>query len=121
MAFVTFVDQIRDPRHSYLSPQRASKLLDMQIQEIARDAGVHRNAIARHPDSAALQRYLRDVARVIKAAADAAGGDLLKAVAWFKAEPIEEFDYKTPRELVAERKTDAVISYLISLQGGATG
>ena len=121
MGFMSFIDKSRDPSHPYLSPQLACKLLDMQVKDVASDAGVHRNAISRHPDSAALQRYLTDVVRVIKAAEDTADGDFVKAVTWFKAEPIEEFDYKTPRQLVAEHNTDAVISYLIALRGGATG
>jgi uncharacterized protein (DUF2384 family) len=58
--------------------------------------------------------------RVVRAAVDIAGS-VEKAIFWFKNYPLPPFDYKTPQDLVSERRTEDIIRYIQSLQAGFTG
>ncbi|MDB5731206.1 MAG: hypothetical protein JWQ03_1101, partial [Variovorax sp.] len=87
----------------------------------AHRAHVHRNTVARAPDSAGVQAHIRDNVRVLRAAYDQTGADMQKALVWFKNEPIREFDYKTPETLVAEGRADDVIKLLEMYEAGAAG
>lgn len=45
------LDSIREPGTSRLSPSGLAALLEMQQQELAALAGVHRNTLRMHPES----------------------------------------------------------------------
>ncbi|ULU27855.1 MbcA/ParS/Xre antitoxin family protein [Dyella terrae] len=59
------------------------------------------------------------VVRVI-AAAESVSGDRAKAVEWL-SQPLDTFGGKTPLQLTAEGRLDAVISYLHSIASGFVG
>lgn len=117
----SLAESLREPAHSYLSPHRVGEVLGLQIQSVAERARVSRNTPAARPQNEELQRYLRDVVRVLVAAEDAAGGDRVRAIFWFMNEPLQEFDYQTPDALVKAGKAQVVIDYIESIAGGATG
>lgn len=48
-------------------------------------------------------------------------GSVEKAINWFKNYPLPAFDNKTPQDLVSEKRTEALIKYIQSLQAGYTG
>ena len=79
-----------------------------------------RNTVTRSPNTEALQRYLRDALRVLKAASDLSG-DMKKALFWFRNHPLQPFEYKTAEQLVADGKADAVVSYISMLEAGSAG
>ena len=89
------------------------------MQTLADRAKVHRNTVTRSPTEA-LQRYLRDALRVMKAAADLSG-DMKKALFWFRNHPLQPFEYKTAEQLVADGKADAVVKYISMLEAGSAG
>lgn len=62
-----------------------------------------------------------DIMRVLAAAYRVNEGDLERTVFWFINHPIAEFGHRTPTELLRDGKVEAVIKYLATLEGGATG
>jgi hypothetical protein len=117
-----FVEYLREPDVGapLLSPKRFSEVLHIDIQTLAEQAKVHRNTITRAPGSKGVQDYLREALRVIKAANDLSG-DLAKALFWYRNEPLSVFNYKTAERLVSEGRTDDLLRYIASLEGGAAG
>lgn len=113
------LDQLREK--DYLSPTKFIDLLKIDVGTFANRAHVHRNTVSRAPESATVQDHIRQNIRVLKAVYDLNGGDLQKALVWFKNEPIREFDYKTPEMVVAEGRADDVIKLLEMYDAGATG
>lgn len=77
-------------------------------------------ATLRDPAPGRGQSKLREMRKVIAEAA-ALTGDLSKAILWFRNEVIDDYDRKTPADLVAEGKIEAVLAYLRDLESGARG
>lgn len=103
-----------------ISPKRFGLVFRIDMQTLAAQAHVHRNTVRLAPDTETVQSYLRESVRVMRAAADTSGS-IEKAIYWFKNNPLPTFDYKTPQHLVSEKRTDALIKYIQSLQAGFTG
>lgn len=120
--FERFLHYLQDSETGPLSisPKRYGEVLRLDMQTLAAQAHVHRNTISRAPDAESVQRYLRDSLRVMRAAADIAGS-VEKAIFWFKNNPLPDFDYKTPQELVSEGRTASLVRYIQSLQAGFAG
>ena len=114
-----FVESLQEPRTPYISPKRFSAALGVQVASLAGLAGVHRNTL-RNPASERLQDKLREMVRVISAAATLSG-DVSKAIFWYRNEPIADYDHKTAAELVAQGHSDAVMTHLRDLENGASG
>ena len=117
-----FVEALKesDAAIPVLSPKRFSQALCIDLQTLAEQAHVHRNTITRTPGSRAIQDFLREALRVIKAATDLRG-DLHQAIFWYRNEPLSAFAYKTAERLVSEGRADAVLAYVGSLEAGAAG
>ncbi|MBY0240325.1 MAG: MbcA/ParS/Xre antitoxin family protein [Burkholderiaceae bacterium] len=103
-----------------ISPKRFGLVFRVDMQTLAAQARVHRNTLRLAPDTETLQAHLRESLRVIRAAADVSGS-VEKALFWFKNHPLPVFDYKTPQDLVSEKRTEALIKYLQSLRAGYAG
>lgn len=116
--FMNFLHSEASP--ASISPKRFGQVLSIDMQTLAEHAQVHRNTIARAPNAEGIQSYLRESVRVMRAAADIAGS-VEKALYWFKNYPLPAFDYKTPQDLVSEKRTDALVKYIQSLQAGFAG
>lgn len=114
-----FVESLQEPRMPYIWPKRFSAALGVQVAGLANLAGVHRNTL-RNPASERLQDKLREMVKVISAAATLTG-DVSKAIFWYRNEPIADYDHKTAAELVAEGHADAVMAHLRDLENGASG
>lgn len=117
-----FVEYLRDPDMPgpVLSPKRFGQALHIDLQTLAEQAHVHRNTISRAPTSPAVQRFLRDALKVIKAGTDISG-DVNRTLFWYRNEPLSAFGYKTAEQLVSEGRTDDVLRYVASLEAGAAG
>ncbi|MFC6282868.1 MULTISPECIES: DUF2384 domain-containing protein [Polaromonas] len=121
-SWVNFVADLQGPELApMLSPVRYIDLLGMDIETLARNARVTVAAIAETPGAASIQMHLRENLRVIKAAHDVSGNDLLKTLRWFRAEPLPAFGRMTAEQAVAADRTDDVIRLILSLHGGAAG
>lgn len=118
--FAALVSDLREPESSAISPGRVASFFKLQAGELANSAGVHRNTLRLHPESARLQAYLRDLLRVLSAASEL-NPDPAAAAYWVSNVPIAAFRHKTARELVAEGRAQDVVSYLMSLEAGFVG
>ena len=47
--------------------------------------------------------------QILNAARDASGGDIARAMRWYRTEPIIPLEYKTAERLVAEGRADDVL------------
>lgn len=114
-----FVDSLQEPRTPYISPSRFSKVLGVKTANLAELTGVHRNTL-RNPSSERLQVRMREMVKVISAAAQLTE-DLQKAIYWYRNEPIADYDQQTAAELVAGGHAEAVLAYIRDLENGARG
>lgn len=112
--FMNFLNSEASPS---ISPKRFGLVFKVDMQTLAAQAHVHRNTVRLAPDTETIQSHLRQSVRVMRAAADISGS-IEKAIYWFKNHPLSAFDYKTPQDLVSEKRTEALIQ---SLQAGYTG
>lgn len=121
-SFDGFVEFLRQPGTAapLLSAKRFGEALHMDLQTLAEQAHVHRNTLTRSAAAPAVQDYLRESLRVIKAATDLTG-NLSKAVFWYRNEPLSAFEYKTPERLVGEKRADDLLRFVRSLEAGAAG
>ncbi len=115
--FMSFLSSEAGPS---ISPKRFGLVFKVDMQTLAAQAHVHRNTLRLAPDTEAIQSHLRESVRVMRAATDICGS-IEKAIYWFKNHPLPAFDYKTAQDLVAEKRTDALVKYIQSLQAGYTG
>ena len=114
-----FVQSLQEPGTPYIAPKRLSDALGVQAQSFADLTGIHRNTL-RNTASERLQGKLREIVKAISAAAELTG-DVQKAIYWYRNEPIGDYGYRTPAELVAQGHLDAVLAYLGDLTEGAAG
>ncbi len=115
--FMNFLNSEASPS---ISPKRFGLVFRLDMQTLAAQARVHRNTVRLAPDTETIQSYLRDSVRVMRAAVDISGS-IEQAIYWFKNYPLPIFDYKTPQTLVSEKRTEALIKYIQSLQAGYIG
>jgi len=110
------VSDFRDADH--VSPQRMSARLRIPLSALAKLAHLHRNTLARQPASAAVQRSLEPVVRIL-AGAEQLAGDADRAVVWFRHQPLPGHDGRTALDLVEAGQAQAVLAYLEDLRDGA--
>ena len=118
--FEGFMDFLNSDASPSISPKRYGLVFRVDMQTLAAQAHVHRNTVRLAPDTEAIQSHLRESIRVMRAAADISGS-IEKALYWYKNHPLPIFDYKTPQDLVSEKRTDALVKYIQSLRAGYIG
>jgi hypothetical protein len=118
--FADVLESTREPGTSRFSAVGVAAILGLQQQDIAELAGVHRNTLRSHPESPRLQSALRDLMRVLSAAA-AVQPDPERAIFLVKNAPIAAFRHKTLFQLVQEGRTEDAIGYLESIGSGFVG
>jgi hypothetical protein len=118
--FQQLFEFLREPEAPILSPQRFSEVVGIDLEALAKQAHVHPNALTSKPGTEALQHFLRDALRVLKAATDLCG-DLNKALSWYRSQPLRPFNNMTPGQVISEGKTDALINYIAMLEAGSAG
>ncbi len=118
--FADVLEATREPGTSGFSVSGVADILGLQQQELAELTGVHRNTLRAHPESPRLQSALRDLMRVLSAAA-AVHPDPQRAIFLIKNEPIPAFRHKTLMQLIQEGRTEDAIRYLESLSTGFAG
>jgi len=58
--FAGFADEFRSAHQPIIDPEKFSKALHIQLQDLAKMAGVHRTTVTENPTNAKLQGYLRE-------------------------------------------------------------
>lgn len=120
LQFDQVLDSVREPNSVNLSPSLVALQLDVQLQDLATLAGVHRNTIRTHPESPRVQGFLRDVVRVLSAASELQP-DVARAWFLIKNAPIREFNHQTLLTVISEGRTDDAVAYLDSVSSGFVG
>lgn len=108
------------PGSPFLSPEKITKRLSLQVSDLANRAQIDINTISASPQLPKVQELLRGIVRVISAATEAFGNSDA-AIAWMMTEPVSAFRHKTAFELVTEGRGEAVITYLESIRSGFVG
>ena len=108
----TPLEAVYAPALNRISPDRVAATLHAPLADIARLADVHRNTLTRAPASPKVQTRLGEVMRILSVATDLLGGDLNKAVVWFRHQPLAGFDGQTAEELVSAGHAQAVLTHL---------
>lgn len=112
--------RLRERGSSRLSAEGMAQTLDLQQQELANIAGVHRNTLRTHPESPKVQGTLRELSRLLSAAHEVQP-DPERAVFLIKNQPIPAFGHKTLMQIVQQGRTDDAIAYLDSISAGFVG
>jgi hypothetical protein len=120
IAFADVLESAREVGTSRLSAANLATVLGLQQQDLATLAGVHRNTLRTHPESPKLQATLRDLMRVLSAAAGVQP-DFERALFLVKNQPIPAFRHKTILQLVQDGRTEDAIDYLESISSGFVG
>jgi len=120
VAIDQFVESIREPGTSNLSPSRLAMRFGLEQQDLAALARVHRNTLRLHPESARVQASLRDILRVLSAAAEVQP-DVERAMFLIKNAPIATFGHRPLLEVVREGRADDAVEYLRSVSAGFVG
>jgi hypothetical protein len=113
----SFMRAVQADDTPHISPQRFGQRLEIGMPRLAQLARVHRTTIYKAPATEQLQSYLRNVIKVL-AAATLYSGNLTRAIYWYRNQPIDILDFKTPEELVAEGRVDQLLRYIATLEAG---
>jgi hypothetical protein len=116
------IEDLQDPELApMLSPARYINFLGMDIETLALNAQVSISTITERPGTAKIQAHLKKNLLVIQAAYDASGGDLPKALLWFRTEQLSPFGQRTAEKAVADGRAYDVIRLIDSLFSGSAG
>lgn len=114
-----FAEGLRE--NAIISPKAYAERLRISVQRLADLAQVHRTTLLRAPESEKLQDYMRSSVSVIAIFLDLNGGDVERAIYWFRNVPLTELGGGTAEHYVANGKAEAIRSYVTNLAAGATG
>tara|TARA_R110000751_G_C13427528_1_gene441118 strand:+ start:144 stop:494 length:351 start_codon:yes stop_codon:yes gene_type:complete len=101
------------------SPRKIAAVLRTTSEEIARTAGLGKDAIQRKDRirSDRTQRRLREMTEVVNKM-EPRFGSALMAYAWYRSEPLPGFSGMTAMQLVREGRADEVLDYIDAVDAG---
>lgn len=101
------------------SPRKIAEVLLTTSEEIARSAGLGKDAIQRKDRlrSDKTQRRLREVTEIINKV-EPRFGSALMAYAWYRSEPLPGFSGLTAMQLVREGRANEVLDYIDAVDAG---
>ncbi len=101
------------------APRRIAHVLQTTSEEIARTAGLGKDAIRRKDrvKSNKTQRRLREMIEVINKVEPRFGSALI-AYAWYRSEPLTGFSGQTAMQLVRDGRADDVLDYVDAVDAG---
>ena len=117
--FMGFAEEFRAEGEPIMAPDRFASVLHLQLQDLARLAGVHRTTVSDNPSNPRLQGYLRDSLKALSAAYELSG-DRDRAIYWFRNVPLPEYNHRTAEELVAAGDVDTVLAHVGQLLSGSS-
>ncbi|MFG1423131.1 MbcA/ParS/Xre antitoxin family protein [Roseixanthobacter liquoris] len=101
------------------APRKIADVLRTTSEEVARTAGLGRDAIQRKDRirSSRTQRRLREMIEVINKV-EPRFGSALMAYAWYRSEPLPGFSGQTAMQLVRSGRADDVLDYIDAVDAG---
>ena len=103
----------------YFAPRKIAEALRTTSEEVARTAGLGRDAVQRanRVRSDKTQRRLREMVEVINKVEPRFGSPLM-AYAWYRSEPLPGFSGQTAMQLVRSGRSDEVLDYIDAVDAG---
>lgn len=113
MALAQFADD------GFFAPRKIAQALRTTNEEIARTAGLGRDAVQRKERirSARTQRRLREMVEVLNKV-EPRFGSALMAYAWYRSEPLPGFSGHTAMQLVRSGRAEEVLDYVDAVDAG---
>jgi hypothetical protein len=103
----------------FFAPRRIAEALRTTSEEVARTAGLGRDAVQRRDRvrSDKTQRRLREMVEIINKV-ETRFGSALMAYAWYRSEPLPGFSGQTAMQLVRSGRADEVLDYIDAVDAG---
>ncbi len=103
----------------FFAPRKIAEALRTTSAEVARTAGLGRDAVQRkgRVRSDKTQRRLREMVEIINKV-EPRFGSALMAYAWYRSEPLPGFSGQTAMQLVRSGRTDEVLDYVDAVDAG---
>ncbi|GGE04494.1 hypothetical protein GCM10011390_24300 [Aureimonas endophytica] len=110
---------IRYADEGFFAPAKIADVFRTTREEIARSAGLGRDAVQRKDRvrSDRTQRRLREVVEIVNKVEPRFGSALL-AYAWFRSEPLAGFSGQTAMQLVRSGRAEEVLDYIDAVDAG---
>lgn len=101
------------------APQKIAKTLRTTNEEVARTAGLGRDAVQRadRVRSDKTQRRLREMVEILNKVEPRFGSALI-AYAWYRSEPLAGFSGQTAMQLVRAGRAEDVLDYIDAVDAG---
>jgi len=105
--------------NGFFAPRKIADAFQTTSEEVARTAGLGRDAVQRKDRvrSDKTQRRLREMVEVINKVEPRFGSTLM-AYAWYRSEPLPGFSGQTAMQLVRGGRTDDVLDYVDAVDAG---
>jgi hypothetical protein len=105
--------------NGFFAPRKIADALRTTSAEVARTAGLGRDAVQRKERvrSDKTQRRLREMVEIINKV-EPRFGSALMAYAWYRSEPLPGFSGQTAMQLVRSGRTDEVLDYIDAVDAG---
>lgn len=103
----------------YFVPRKIAEALRTTSEEVARTAGLGRDAVQRkdRARSDRTQRRLREMVGVLNKVEPRFGSALI-AYAWYRSDPLPGFSGQTAMQLVRSGRTDELLAYIDAVDAG---
>ena len=103
----------------FFAPRKIAQTLRTTSEEIARTAGLGKDAVQRKDRvlSPKTQQRLREMIEVINKVEPRFGSSLI-AYAWYRSEPLAGFSGQTAMQLVRGGRADEVLEYIDAVDAG---
>ena len=113
MALVQYAD------NGFFAPRKIAEALRTTSEEVARTAGLGRDAIQRKDRvrSDRTQKRLREMLEIINKVEPRFGSGLM-AYAWYRSEPLPGFSGQTAMQLVRSGRAGEVLDYIDAVDAG---
>jgi Protein of unknown function (DUF2384) len=114
------MDLARYMDNGFFVPAKIARALRTTSEQVARTAGLGRDAVQRKERvrSVKTQRRLREMVEVLNKV-ETRFGSALMAYAWYRFEPLPGFSGQTAMQLVRRGRTDEVLDYIDAVDAGA--
>lgn len=103
----------------FFAPRKIADVLHTTSEEIARTAGLGRDAVQRveRVRSVKTQRRLREMIEIVNKV-EPRFGSALMAYAWYRSEPLPGFSGQTAMQLVRSGRADEVLDFIDAVDAG---
>ena len=103
----------------FFAPRRIAEAFRTTSEEVARTAGLGKDAVQRKDRirSGKTQRRLREMVEIINKV-EPRFGSALMAYAWYRSEPLPGFSGQTAMQLVRSGRAEDVLDYIDAVDAG---